>query len=153
MNKTISIIAVAMAIFALVARPTHASGTHENCYKYLELDTHHLYNSLTGGRMVGKCRIQVSPKGGACYLYAKAAAQGADGDFGYPKANVNHKLLGTGCVKAPDLPKHVNTCYYSDTRYGLSQSTIASFCTSKGKDNAVAMIRHAIRNKKCGLCY
>ncbi len=141
-----------LTALALVLHTGTTSTSYANCNNYLCLNNHQLYESLTGGHTIGKCRIDVQPGPGFCYLYVKAAEKGADNDSGYPKNNVNGRLVGTGCVKAPDLPKNIGVCFFSDPRYGLPSSTVASFCTEKGKDNAVAMIRHAIVHKKCGPC-
>lgn len=56
-----------------------------------------------------------------------------------------------GMRKDPDLGKGVRTCYYSDPRYGLSQTDINSFCSENGKSNALNQIRHALRNNAFGL--
>ncbi len=141
-----------LTALALALSKGNAAASHCNCQNYLCLNNHQLYEAVTGGRTIGQCRIAVDTGRGACYLYANAAEKGDDGKFGYPKNNIEGQRVGTGCVKAPDLPKNVETCYFSDTRYGLPASTVNDFCTENGTDNAVAIIRHAIIHKKCGPC-
>ena len=138
-------------VFALVVLTVNAVQACSiiNDY-YLSLSNDKLWALVTGGSRIGKCFVQEG--GGFCDLYAKAAERGTDGDTGYPKAVVNGGRVGTGCVKAPDFPKRRSTCYFTDPRYGLPSDVVSSFCTEKGRDNAVALMRHALLNDKCGLC-
>lgn len=116
---------------------------------YLSLPTSRFYWEATGGRRIGRCFIQVSGgPGAACYLYAKSAYRGHDGDYGWPKTT---DWVGTGCVRAPNLPKRVTTCYYRDPRYRLSWALINKFCTNDGVFNAVNQLKHAIRNEACAI--
>lgn len=118
---------------------------------YLSLPLHELFKHLTDGKTAGKCRIVVSPKAGACYFYAKAGIVGSDGDYGWPKNNRYGRKVGTGCVKAPYLPKQVRKCYYSDPGYQLPWNIVRELCTDDGRYNAVSQIRHAMRNNACML--
>lgn len=115
---------------------------------YLSLSVNQLYSEATKGRRVGDCYI-AEAKRGSCDLYVKSAIKGVNGDRGWPKTN--NPRVGTGCVRAPDLPKGVRTCYYNDPRYQLTALERKSFCTDTGKVNAVAQLKHAIRNKACKL--
>lgn len=88
----------------------------------------------------------------ACNLYVKAHTKGpaSTGSYdGWPRTV--KKSLGTGCVKAPYLSKGVRTCYYTDSRYQLSTAQIALMCTTDGKKNALAQLRHALCNGQCGV--
>lgn len=60
--------------------------------------------------------------------------------------------MGTGCVRAPDLPKRIGSCLYAQPNYELTASEIDSFCTNSGKANAVAQLRHAILAGTCTFC-
>eukprot|EP01026_Neomeris_dumetosa_P052185 TRINITY_DN460_c0_g1_i3.p1 TRINITY_DN460_c0_g1~~TRINITY_DN460_c0_g1_i3.p1 ORF type:complete len:212 (-),score=16.48 TRINITY_DN460_c0_g1_i3:390-1025(-) len=106
----------------------------------LDLSDEELFN--VGLEGVNNCRINVRPNAGACYYYVSSG-----GSFGYP---LTPDCRGTGCVKAPDEPKSVNTCYYQDRVYGSAINEVASkFCTSNGVSNAAAQLRHAIENDAC----
>jgi len=140
-----------ICVSAIVILAAASITTASNRNYYLSLSDNALWDQLTNGNKVGQCYIHVSPGRGACYLYAKSAISGGRGDYGWPKAWVDGQRRGTGCVKAPDLPKGVGTCYFSDPRYGLSQGVINSFCSNNGKSNALNQIRHALRNDACGL--
>lgn len=67
-------------------------------------------------------------------------------DWGQGVAEDN-RTSGTGCVRAPNLPKGVTTCYFDDPSYPLTTAERRSFCTDSGKSNAVAILKHSIRNK------
>eukprot|EP01025_Chloroclados_australasicus_P014092 TRINITY_DN16585_c1_g1_i1.p1 TRINITY_DN16585_c1_g1~~TRINITY_DN16585_c1_g1_i1.p1 ORF type:complete len:197 (+),score=8.35 TRINITY_DN16585_c1_g1_i1:147-737(+) len=99
---------------------------------------------------IENCYILQGGSGNACDLYVKSDIQGTHGDRGYPK---NTQCRGTGCVKAPDFPKSVTTCYYTSSVYDSSVNSLASsFCTKEGVQNAAAMLRYAISNDVCN-CY
>lgn len=101
-----------------------------------------LYRRLTGGNRIGGCYIQTS--GGVCGLYAKSAIAGVAGDRGHPK---NRRNGGTGCVGTNSF------CYFRSVRdYDLTSAERSDMCTSDRKRNAVAQIRHAMRNGACGTC-
>lgn len=72
-----------------------------------------------------------------------------DGHDGWPLTTDN---LGTGCVRAPDLPKRVTTCAYEFPSYGLTPAEHSALCTDSGKTNAVGQLRHAIQNDRCSDC-
>jgi hypothetical protein len=98
----------------------------------------YLWSMASGGNSVGNCRI--TPGGSnTCDLYVKVS------NVGYPQSTVG----GTGCVKAPDFPKHMNVCWYNDPRYSLTAAERADFCTPYGRHNAVAQLCHALMR---GLC-
>lgn len=102
-----------------------------------------LYWRLTGGRTIGGCAITPSTTG-ACSLYAKSAVGGATGDRGHPKSRDNR---GTGCVGNDAF------CYYrSQEEYDLTDGERGDMCTTNMRHNAVAQLRHAMRNGACGGC-
>lgn len=115
---------------------------------YLQLPVPPFLAESTGGSRIGDCYIVPKARSGSCDMYAKSGVRGADGDRGWPKTSSNR---GTGCVRAPRLPRRVTTCYYSSSSYRLSPDLIQSFCTDDGSANAVAMIKHAIRNGACNI--
>lgn len=101
-----------------------------------------LYWRLTEGRTIGGCYIQSSTTG-ACTLYAKSAVEGATGDRGHPKSRDN---LGTGCVGTFAF------CYFRSKEYDLTDAERDDMCTDNMRHNAVAQLRHAMRNGACGDC-
>lgn len=68
------------------------------------------------------------------------------GHDGWP---LNTDNMGTGCVKAPDLPKGQSICFYARSEYSLTSGERAAFCTESGLTNAVAQLRHAVENGRC----
>eukprot|EP00737_Agarophyton_chilense_P001353 gb/GEZJ01001519.1/.p1 GENE.gb/GEZJ01001519.1/~~gb/GEZJ01001519.1/.p1 ORF type:complete len:191 (-),score=22.71 gb/GEZJ01001519.1/:491-1063(-) len=141
--------AASLGIFFLLILSTFA-GVHSCCIKdyYLAMSNEDIWNSARDGSRIGKCYISSGGSGAHCDLYAKSAVKGIHGDYGWPKSTDKR---GTGCVRAPDFPRKVGRCYYSDYVYNLPKDVVDSFCTGNGKNNAVAQIRHAIRNDACGL--
>jgi hypothetical protein len=94
----------------------------------------------SGGKSVGGCRIVPGGPGTYCDFYVIA------GNLGYPQVTAGG---GTGCVKAPDFPKHMNVCWYNDPGYPLTAAERADFCTQSGKHNAVAQVCHALMHGAC----
>lgn len=120
----------------------------DKCY-YLSLSTAALYDAATNGKRVGGCYISRNTGSGFCDLYVIAATTGNQGHKGWPRSTND---LGTGCVKAPDFPKSQSYCFFESNDYSqwpITERT--SFCTDKGVTNAVAQLRHAIRNNQCNL--
>lgn len=145
-----SVIVSAMIVFILGAFPSVAVGACsvvKDAAYYLSLSVDDFYASATRGNRVGDCYI-AEAKRGFCDLYAKSAIQGKNGDRGWPKTTSN---TGTGCVRAPFLPRRVRTCYYRASNYNLPASLVNTFCTDDGKANAVAQLKHAVRNNACKL--
>lgn len=137
-----------LLLISLVASSSAKTCTvTKNSAFFLELSTDDLYEHATNRNRVGDCYISEA-RFGACDLYVKSAISGVNGDKGWPKTTDNS---GTGCVKAPDYGKKVSTCFYSDNSYLLTQAERDSFCTEFGKENAVAQLRHAIRNNACSI--
>ncbi|GAB0490053.1 hypothetical protein MMPV_001283 [Pyropia vietnamensis] len=101
-----------------------------------------LYWRLTEGRTIGGCYIQTG-SAGVCSLYAKSAVPGATGDRGHPK---NRNNMGTGCVG------NDNFCFFRRAEYDLTDAERDDMCTADRRHNAVAQIRHAMRNGACGNC-
>jgi hypothetical protein len=101
-----------------------------------------VWNLTTGGKSIGSCSIRVGDSRHYCDLYVYA------GGKGYPQQSGGD----TGCVKAPDFPKHMSTCFYGiDPRFRfLGTVFLADMCTESGKHNAVAMLCHALVR---GLCF
>lgn len=127
----------------------NACGLSAATPSYQDMAVDDLFAAATDGNRVGDCYIQQNgPGGGACDLYVKSAFPGAAADRGWPKTTGGR---GTGCVRAPDFPKRVSTCYFDDPRYPLTTAERSSFCTDSGKSNAVAQLKHAIRNNACKL--
>lgn len=121
----------------------------KNSGYYLSASNQEIIDASMNGNKIGGCFIQDNRgKAGFCDLYAKSALKGVNGDAGWPKTTSNR---GTGCVRAPDLPKGVTTCFYQSSSYDLSTSLVDSFCTNNGFANAVEQIKHAIRNNACAL--
>lgn len=113
---------------------------------YLSLSIPDFLAESTQGVRIGGCYIVPKAASGACDMYAKSAVVGSDGDRGWPKTSTNR---GTGCVRAPNLPRGITTCFYNSPSYDLTNDLVSSFCTDDGSQNAVAMIKHAIRNSAC----
>lgn len=140
------------AIFFLLAHLVASASANtctvtRNAAFFLSLSTNDLYSLATKGNRVGACYI-AEVSSGSCDLYVKSAVSGSNGDLGWPKTTGNQ---GTGCVRAPDYPKKVSSCFYSSSSYVLSQSERNSFCTNSGKSNAVAQLQHAIRSNACSI--
>eukprot|EP01026_Neomeris_dumetosa_P038247 TRINITY_DN3116_c0_g1_i17.p2 TRINITY_DN3116_c0_g1~~TRINITY_DN3116_c0_g1_i17.p2 ORF type:complete len:223 (+),score=0.98 TRINITY_DN3116_c0_g1_i17:249-917(+) len=107
----------------------------------LALDDNTLFNIGLGG--INECRIVESPVGNGdfCDLYVKS------GSDGYP---LNQECQGIGCVKAPDFPRAINTCWYARDEFCPEiQGLSGDFCTDSGVANAAAQLRHAIKNDHC----
>lgn len=68
------------------------------------------------------------------------------------------RLVGTGCVVEPDLPKRMSICRYlqmgtQSTGHGFTPSDGSSqFCSKEGWMNAARMFKHAVQSHACGLC-
>lgn len=141
MNKSVNIAAFAlMPILALAC---------QDASHYTSISPSDLYKAATNGNKVGGCYIQVNLGGGFCDMYVKTATVGNSGYRGWPR---NTRNIGTGCVKAPDYPKKVSTCYYTSSEYrNWAMADRTSFCTPNGMQNAVAQLRHAVLNKQCAL--
>lgn len=115
---------------------------------YLSLSVSNFLAESTGGKRIGGCYIVPRAAFGACDMYAKSAVRGRDGDLGWPKTISKR---GTGCVRAPNLPKRVTTCFYKSSSYRLPPDLVNRFCTDDGNSNAVSMIKHALQNGACNL--
>lgn len=122
---------------------------------YLSLSDDELYRLATNNLIYSTgdrpCRISLSryPSSAFCDLYVNSACPGRTGHYGWPRNNNDE---GTGCVRALDFPRHMPICWYGHSNYDLPVSDIASFCTNFGKKNAVAQLRHAIKNDQCKFC-
>ncbi|KAI0559247.1 hypothetical protein FGB62_10g38 [Gracilaria domingensis] len=114
---------------------------------HLSLSVDDLFDATTNGNKIGTCFIsENSNPRAACYLYARCPGYAENG------CPFNNNGRGTGCVKAPDFPKAVNTCYYrSGYDQVLTSQEIDSFCTEDGKVNAVNQIKWALSNGYCNL--
>lgn len=134
-------------LLVIVFQQVDSCTVTKNSKFYLSLSVDELYDQATKGNRVGECYI-AEAKSGFCDLYVKSAIQGASGDKGWPKTKSNR---GTGCVKAPDYPKKIRRCFFLDSNYVLTEEERSPFCTEMGKTNAVAQLKHAIRNKACGI--
>mmetsp|Transcript_12522 Transcript_12522/g.38246 ORF Transcript_12522/g.38246 Transcript_12522/m.38246 type:complete len:402 (-) Transcript_12522:94-1299(-) len=111
---------------------------------YMRLDDEQLWK-LAKSHNLNSCYIidRSRTPDSRCDLYVAAAGK---------RWPLNDKGKGLGCVKAPDFPKKVTRCPCKGGMCaGVSPQDEKSFCTSSGKANAVAVIRHAIENNKCGL--
>eukprot|EP01026_Neomeris_dumetosa_P038245 TRINITY_DN3116_c0_g1_i13.p3 TRINITY_DN3116_c0_g1~~TRINITY_DN3116_c0_g1_i13.p3 ORF type:complete len:290 (+),score=16.59 TRINITY_DN3116_c0_g1_i13:212-1081(+) len=120
-------------------KPSFASGYTKA--DLLALDDNTLFNIGLGG--INECRIVESPVGNGdfCDLYVKS------GSDGYP---LNQECQGIGCVKAPDFPRAINTCWYARDEFCPEiQGLSGDFCTDSGVANAAAQLRHAIKNDHC----
>lgn len=117
--------------------------------EFLGMSDADLFNAATGRNRVNGCFIYISPTLYACDMYVKAATVGAGEYRGWPRT-IDQR--GTGCVRAPRMPKRIHHCYYADSNYDLTPFEVASFCTDDGKKNAVAQIKHAIVNGQCNQC-
>eukprot|EP01025_Chloroclados_australasicus_P007288 TRINITY_DN1232_c0_g3_i1.p1 TRINITY_DN1232_c0_g3~~TRINITY_DN1232_c0_g3_i1.p1 ORF type:complete len:205 (-),score=3.79 TRINITY_DN1232_c0_g3_i1:591-1205(-) len=98
---------------------------------------------------LGECKVidATQDPNAACDFYVQSAIHGTGSYKGYPLTTAG---TGTGCVKAPDYPKHVTTCWYDDADYGLAINQITHvLCTEYGVPNAAAQLRHAIQNDAC----
>lgn len=115
--------------------------------RYLNLPTLELYNLATKGNNVDGCYIAEADHA-ACDLYVKSTISGADGDYGWPKSK---NMQGTGCVMHVKNSNDMNKCIFYNARYNLTQAERESFCTSNRIENAVAQLKHAIRNNACSL--
>lgn len=113
------------------------------------MSTRRLFAYMWSGRKVGGCYLGKGSARTACDMYVKTPTPGAGGYNGWPRTTAD---IGTGCVKAPDFPKAVSTCYYASPSYGFAPAVYNTFCTSSGMANAVAQMKHAVENDKCGLC-
>jgi hypothetical protein len=92
---------------------------------------------------VGQCYISLCPsKTCACDMYAKIMVSGGT-SLGLPDA------IGTGCVVAPDYPKHISYCWPSPNTYPNYNTTPTPICTSSGVKNAANMIRIGIKKGYC----
>ncbi len=63
-------------------------------------------------------------------------------------------LYGTGCVKAPDFPKSISTCWGAPNTYPIYNTAYGGaypICTSSGIKNAANMIRIGIIKGHCNL--
>lgn len=122
-------------------QPTHAPYVSVCDYQEHQSDET-LWWRLTNGRSIGGCSIQTGSSS-ACTTYAKSAVPGATGDRGHPKSREN---TGTGCVRTG------RDCYFWGDDYELTDAERRDMCTADERHNAVAQIRHAIRNDACGDC-
>eukprot|EP01025_Chloroclados_australasicus_P058716 TRINITY_DN739_c0_g1_i8.p2 TRINITY_DN739_c0_g1~~TRINITY_DN739_c0_g1_i8.p2 ORF type:complete len:235 (-),score=13.72 TRINITY_DN739_c0_g1_i8:772-1410(-) len=98
--------------------------------------------------LLGDCKVSDSRNSGSfCDFYVTSSIHGQGSYKGYP---LNTDCRGTGCVKAPDYPKGISTCWYSQAEYGGAINQISNiFCTEDGIANGAAMLRHAIQNDAC----
>lgn len=139
----------------LDSRGSNTPSTCKCARCFLNLSDGQMYDNLVNGNKIGKCVIDVVPEShDLCDLYVKSGVRGDDGDFGWPKYALQGGLhMGSGCVMAPDEPKNVGNdgCWYRLRSFGLPKNMEKSFCTPSGKFNAVAQVRHAIRNNACKL--
>lgn len=96
-------------------------------------------------RLVGKCLItRCTTSQCACDLYAKISINSTT-TAGLPD------LIGSGCVVAPDFPKHMNVCWPAPNTYPTYNSSPTPICTSSGVKNAANMLRIAISRGWCKL--
>jgi hypothetical protein len=94
--------------------------------------------------LTGNCKITRGTSTSACDLYAIVKKD--DGTWiGLPD------LIGTGCVVAPDFPKHMNICWGSPNTYPNYSSTSTPICTTSGVKNAANMIRIGLNRGWCKL--
>ena len=93
---------------------------------------------------VGKCYITLCPSisCGVCDMYAKIKLS-ATTSSGLPDN------YGSGCVVAPDYPKHWSTCFGPPNTYLNYNGTPTPICTSSGVKNAANMIRIGIKKGHC----
>ncbi len=97
---------------------------------------------LASARRLGQCVIQDSRNQPThfCDFYVKSASIGSLGYNGYPKNPYSGD--STGCVVAPTLPKHMDTCW--------DGYTPSSMCTDDYIKNAANQVRQAIVDGVCG---
>mmetsp|Transcript_12824 Transcript_12824/g.39455 ORF Transcript_12824/g.39455 Transcript_12824/m.39455 type:complete len:255 (-) Transcript_12824:251-1015(-) len=112
---------------------------------YLELSDEELFRRTTNGHTVGNCFVYLdnNPR---TYCDMGVLINGYNFHSRYPQTLDGR---GTGCIKAPDFPKRMRACWYTDPDYGYDDETIASMCTESGVSNAAGTIRAAIREGKC----
>eukprot|EP00737_Agarophyton_chilense_P001943 gb/GEZJ01002197.1/.p1 GENE.gb/GEZJ01002197.1/~~gb/GEZJ01002197.1/.p1 ORF type:complete len:151 (-),score=8.53 gb/GEZJ01002197.1/:182-634(-) len=145
MNSLVRFSFCTVLLLIVLCAPT---GSHSFCFKdmYLSLGDDQLWAAAREGSRVGGCYIPSAGPPAFCDLYVKSAVRGSDGDFGWPK---NRNNRGTGCVKAPELPRSRSHCFFNRRDYDLPNSELSAFCTGNGKANALAQLRHALRNNAC----
>lgn len=110
----------------------------------LSLPDSMLFN-LAVQQKVGQCYISICPittTSCACDLYAKVKLT-ATTSTGLPD------LIGTGCVYAPDYPRHMSICFGPPNTYPNYNATPTPICTSSGVKNAANMIRIGIKKGHC----
>lgn len=107
--------------------------------KFLNMSNAELFQAALN-REVGDCRIQDARNSTRtfCDYYVKTNVKGSLGMLGWPKNP--HSGDSTGCIKAPQLPKRMSTCWPGNT---------ASMCTNDHIQNAAETIRDAIKNCAC----
>eukprot|EP01024_Parvocaulis_polyphysoides_P032625 TRINITY_DN291_c0_g1_i2.p2 TRINITY_DN291_c0_g1~~TRINITY_DN291_c0_g1_i2.p2 ORF type:complete len:163 (-),score=0.58 TRINITY_DN291_c0_g1_i2:139-627(-) len=111
--------------------------------QYLSLSDDQLYQQGLFG--IGQCKIQRNTGFGFCDLYVASGITGTFGSQTYIGYPLSQLCRGTGCVKAPDFPKRVGTCWYSDPEYGaVVNSRVTDYCSDKGIANAAAQLGDAI---------
>jgi hypothetical protein len=134
-----------VVVLAVIGLIVQAEKGYSSCplsdYSPCPLTDDQIWRLAGNGASLGSCRIAQGGPGTACDLYVKF-----QGGLGYPQLSTGG---GTGCVRAPDYPKGMSTCWYTDTRYTLAAADRANFCTLSGRHNAATQVCHALTHGMC----
>lgn len=116
---------------------------------YLSLDTRALWWAASIEGEIGRapyCRIEFGDtRAHACDIYVITASSEQNTQR-WPR-NVFDQ--SSGCIRAPDWPRKVKSCHYTRPEYNLDPALVGTFCTEGGRDNAVAVLGHAIQTDQC----
>ena len=145
-TKTLLFVSTLIYLQALVTAKCDLHMIRKDAYRIAALPDAELFRLATTSSAQG-CRITRGGPSAACDLYVKTPSK--DRYNGWP---LTPDGRGTGCVKAPDFPKRVGICYYTNPPYDVTAEQTASFCTNNGKANALAQLRDGLKNLKCHPC-